>query len=222
VTAEVEPPMTIRRQLLDVLAGPHGTPPTPHRPADVLVVFGAADPRLAYDAAALHEGGSVRHVVFTGGVGKDSGALAGLGIAEADYLASVAIAAGLPSEVIVIERQAASGAQNAALSLRAAAANGLVPGGATVVSLAPAPRSRRLYEELRFQAAAFDPAVQVVAGIPSGKAAVDLSSAATVVELGNELRGLRTLHATTPPRIFALAEFQDGGQFAALAQLLSE
>jgi hypothetical protein len=221
VTAIADLPMSTRTQLLDIMAGPHGTPPTPTKPTDVLVVFGAADPQLAYDAAQLHARGGVSHVVFTGGTGKDSGPLTALGIAEADFLASIAIAAGLPPDAILIERSAKNAAQNAALSLRTAATAGLIRVGTTVASLALAQRSRRLYEELRFQAATFDSPIQVVAGLSSGRPAVDLASPATLVELANELRGLSTMHALDTPRIFLLPEFQTGGRYAELAHQIN-
>ncbi|GAB3171839.1 DUF218 domain-containing protein [Micromonospora palomenae] len=217
MTAAADVPMSTRMQLLDIMAGPHGTPPTPTRPTDILVVFGAADPQLAYDAVQLRDLGSVSYVVFTGGVGKDSGPLAALGIAEADFLASIAIAAGLPPGIILIERSATNAAQNAALSLRTAAAAGRVRVGTTVAALAPAQRSRRLYEELRFQAAKFDPSIEVIAGLSSGRTAVDLASRETLAELASELRGLSTMHALDIPRIFPLPEFQTGGQYADLA-----
>jgi hypothetical protein len=216
-----ELPMPVKIQLLEIMAGPHGTPPTSSQPADILVVFGAADPQLAYDAAQLHNRGEVSYVVFTGGMGKDSGPLTALRIAEADFLASVAVAAGLPPDVILIERNAKNAAQNAALALRSAASAGLIKIGTTVASLAPAQRSRRLYEELRFQADALDAAIRVVAGLPSGRSDVDLSSKDTSIELANELRGLSTMHTLDAPRIFALPEFQPGGRHAELVSQIN-
>ncbi|WP_433320290.1 YdcF family protein [Micromonospora chersina] len=207
-------------QLLDIMAGPHGAPPTPTQPIDILVVFGAADPQLAYDAVQLGNLGSVSCVIFTGGVGRDSGPLAALGIAEADFLASIAIAAGLPPDTILIERSATNAVQNATLSLRTASAAGRVRAGTTVASSAPAQRSRRLYEELRFQAAKFDPSIEVITGLSSGRAAVNLASQETLTELANELRG-RTMHALDIPRISPLPEFQTGGQYADLAHELN-
>jgi hypothetical protein len=203
-------------RLLKAMAGPHGIPPAPTDPADVLIVFGCDDPQLAHDAAALVEQGSVRHVVFSGGTGKDSGGLADLGLAEADFLASIAIAAGMPTCRITIERDARNAAQNAANSLRLVVQSGRLTAGNRIASLAPARRSRRLYEELRFQAAQLAVPVQVVAGLPSGPTGADQQSGpgkSIIRELTNELRGLSTMHLAQPPRIFPLEDFQPGGKY---------
>lgn len=205
-----------RIRLLASLAGPHGIPPTHADPVDILVVFGCDDPRLAHDAAALFHRKEAGHVVFSGGVGKDSGGLVTLDIPEGIFLASVAIAAGMPSDAILIEKEATNGAQNAAFALRLATERGLLVPGSRVASLAPAPRSRRLFEELRFQAA--DIPVRVTAGLSTGAATVDLNDPAMVRQLLREIRGLHTMHESRQPRIFPLPEYQTGGKYSDLVK----
>ena len=184
-------------RLADLMAGPHGELITPRNPVDVLVVFSCADPRLGATAARLYDAGLVRNVVFSGGVGKDSGDLAVLDIAEAVFQASIAIANGLSAGSILLEVRARDGGENAEYSLALASAAGLLSPGQRVASLAPAPRSRRLYEELRYRAKAGYPHVAVVAGLTSGS--VDPDEANVRRELVSELRGLYTMHGDGVP-----------------------
>ena len=79
--------------------------------------------------------------------------------------ASIAIAEGLPADAIVLEEEARNGAENAAFALGLAAKLGYLPPGTQVAGLAPAERSRRLYEELRYQAAAGHFAAKVADGL---------------------------------------------------------
>ena len=204
------------RQLAKIMTGPHGAPPTPDTQADLLVVFSCADPEVGHTAARLHHDHLVRRVVFSGGVGKDSGGLPRLGITEATFLASIAIGDGLPTELIILEQDARNGAENAAFSLQLAAKLGLLPAGARVASLAPATRSRRLYEELRYQAGLGQFDIHSIAGLYAGIA--DPEDPQVQVELIQELRGLRTMHNGDMPRIYLQPEFQPGGSHWNLSQ----
>ncbi len=206
--------------LAQIMTGPHGRILTPQSPADLLVVFSCADPEVGRTAAGLCRQGLVRRVIFSGNVGKDSAGLPALGITEAVFLASVAIAEGLPAELILLEQEARNGQENAAFSLRLAAARGLLPPGTRVASLAPAPRSRRLYEELRYQADSGLFAVDVVAGLSSG--AADSGDPDVQEELARELAGLQTMHEGTAPRIHSQPEFQPGGRYWELAVRVSQ
>jgi uncharacterized SAM-binding protein YcdF (DUF218 family) len=99
-------------RLAQIMAGLHGQPVTTENPVDLLVVFACADPEVGRTAARLYADKLVRHVIFSGGVGKDSGGLSALGISEAVFLASIAIAEGLPSEAITLEEAARNGKEN--------------------------------------------------------------------------------------------------------------
>ena len=59
-------------RLAAVMAGPHGQPVSTESPADFLIVFSCADPRVGHEAASLYARGLVRNVVFSGAVGKYS------------------------------------------------------------------------------------------------------------------------------------------------------
>jgi len=140
---------------------------------NLLVVFLCADPLVGQAAASLHSQKLVQHVVFSGEVGEDSGGLPRLGITEATFLASITIADSLPSAAILLEREARNGKENAAFSLRLALDQGLLRAGLRVASLAPAPRSRRLYKELRYQAKTGGYDIDVIDGFFSGTAEPD-------------------------------------------------
>ena len=94
--------------LARIMTGPHGQALTPESPADLLVVFSCADPESVRAAARLHADKLVTRVIFSGRVGKDSGGLPLLGITESVFLASVAVADGLPADVIVLEQELAT------------------------------------------------------------------------------------------------------------------
>jgi hypothetical protein len=197
--------------LAKIMTGPHGRALSRRSPADLLVVFSCADPEVGRAAAKMHAEGYVHRVVFSGGVGKDSGGLALIGITEASFLASVAIAEGLPAAAITLEEESTNGAENAAFALRLAAKLGILPPGTRLASLAPATRSRRLYEELRYQADRGSYEVDVVTGLSSGVA--DPASPAVREELIRELRGLHTMDRGETPRIFRQDDFQPGGAY---------
>ena len=204
-------------RLAAVMAGPHGQQVSTEGPADFLIVFSCADPRVGHEAASLYARGLVRNVVFSGAVGKDSGGLPRLGISEAVFLASVALADGLPAEAIALEVEARNGKENAANSLRLLNDRGLLEPGTKVASLAPAQRSRRLYEELRFQAQDGGYSTEVVAGFSSGS--VYIEDAEVQDELVREVRGLHTMHAGASPRILPQNDFLTGGQHYDLVEL---
>jgi hypothetical protein len=202
--------------LAQIMTGPHGQKLTPQTPAHLLVVFSCADPEVGRAAAHLHAEKLVKRVIFSGRVGKDSGGLPMLGITEAVFLASVAIAEGLPADVITLEQEARNGAENAALSLRLAAKLDLLPDGARVAGLSPAPRCRRLYEELKYQAEIGGFSVEVVSGLPSGIA--DSHDPQVREELVRELRGLTMMHGGDTPRIHPQAQFESGGVYRELVE----
>lgn len=205
--------------LAQIMTGPHGAQLTPQSPAGLLVVFCCADPEVGRAAARFHREGLVRRVIFSGGAGKDSGGLSALGITEAVFVASVAIAEGMPTGVIWLEQEAGNGAENAAFSLRLAAKLGFLPPATLIASLAPAARSRRLYEELRYQAAAGLFPVDVTAGLSSGTA--DPDDPLTKKELVRELHGLRTMHKGDSPRIYPQPEFHQNGTYWNLVERAS-
>jgi hypothetical protein len=197
--------------LADVMAGPHGSPVSLEDPVRLLVVFSCADAEVGRAAARLHAEGLVRHVVFSGGIGKDSQGLAALGITEAAFLASVAIADGLPLSAVTLEEFASNGRENAARSLTLAIEKHLVSAGDRVAGLAPAQRSRRLFEELRYQAAVLECPGVVDAGFSSGS--IDPAAADIRAELLRELSGLHEMHDRSPQRIFRLDDFHPGGAY---------
>lgn len=204
------------RTLAQVMTGPHGEQLTPQSPAGLLIVFSCADAEVGRAAARLYREQVVERVVFSGRVGKDSGGLPALGITEAAFLASVAIAEGLPTDAILLEQEARNGAENAAFGLRLAASRGYLPPTTRVASLAPAARSRRLYEELRYQAASGTFPAKVVAGLSSGTA--DPADLRTREELVRELQGLSNMHQGDSPRIYPQPDFQPNGKYWSLVQ----
>jgi hypothetical protein len=109
------------------------------------------------------------------------------------------------------------GKENAAFSLRLAVDQGLLRARLRVASLAPAPRSRRLYEELRYQAKTGGYDVDVTAGFSSGTA--EPNEPQIREELVRELRGLHTMHSGDSPRIFPQDDFQPGGRHFNLVKL---
>ncbi|GAA0384838.1 hypothetical protein GCM10009530_39660 [Microbispora corallina] len=203
-------------RLATVMAGPHGAKQDPERHVDLLIVFSCADPEVGRTAARLHERGEVHTILFSGGIGKDSGGLPSLEIPEAVFLASVAMAEGLPAETVVLEQQARNGRENAAYGLRLAHDRGLLAPGCSVAALAPAVRSRRLFEELRFQAAAGGYDLGSIRGLSSG--VIDTTRPDVRAELARELNGLHTMHTGDTPRIFPQPDFQPGGEHYDLVQ----
>src|SRR5260370_39565105 len=108
------------QQLAAVMAATHGDL-SAASPADLLIVFSCSDPQVGRAAANLHADGLVRRVIFSRGLGEDSVCLTRLGVSEAVFLASIAIANGLPTDVVLLEHEARNGAENAACSRQLAA-----------------------------------------------------------------------------------------------------
>ncbi|MDB5178152.1 MAG: uncharacterized protein JWN01_95 [Patescibacteria group bacterium] len=92
--------------------------PAPLTPTAVAFTFGRLDPLVPKKAAELYRRRLVSKVLFTGGVGKDSGALAEHGIPEAVYCAIVANTRGVLFEDILIEKKAHNGAENCEYGLK--------------------------------------------------------------------------------------------------------
>ena len=103
-------------------------------PSDGAFVFGRQDSRLAQLATDLYSKNLVRWALFTGGLGKDSGSLARLGLPEALYLASNSIMLGLPAENVYVETAASNGGENCRNGLDLIGRQGLKPSSLTVVA----------------------------------------------------------------------------------------
>ncbi len=81
--------------------------------ADVAIVFGMNDPGRPVDRAAeLFHSGMIRRLVFTGGYNKR------LERAEADVMATLAAARGIPADAILIEDRALNTDENIEFSYR--------------------------------------------------------------------------------------------------------
>ena len=82
------------------------------------IVFGRVDPLLAKKAAKIHNKGKTEYLLFTGGVGKDSGYLTDLKISEANWQAALAnVIYRIPQEKIYIEPNATNGGDNCRFSI---------------------------------------------------------------------------------------------------------
>lgn len=82
-------------------------------PADGAFVFCRADPLVAQRVAELFEEKLIDYAMFTGGIGKDSGALPNLELAEAVYQAALARwKYNIPDNKIYVEPTATNGAEN--------------------------------------------------------------------------------------------------------------
>ncbi len=80
--------------------------------ADGAFVFGRADPLVAEKASEIYHYGLINYIMFTGGIGKDSGILAHLQIPEAKFQAGLAnILYKVPKEDMYLETQASNGAE---------------------------------------------------------------------------------------------------------------
>lgn len=99
---------------------PAGPAPANYQPADAIFGFGRKDPAVAITATALYRQGLAPLVLFTGGIGKDSGPiLTRYKVPEAAFQAALAEHAGVPADAIVIEDQAKHGGENCLLGYRA-------------------------------------------------------------------------------------------------------
>lgn len=81
---------------------------------EVAFCFGRKDPQVAITAWRFLEAGSVGTILFTGGIGKDSGDLQ---VPEAEYLASVARSLGVEDECLLVEPKATNGGENVRFGL---------------------------------------------------------------------------------------------------------
>lgn len=100
------------KEIFDYLSAPEL--PTSEQGA---LVFGRQDPRLAKTMADMHRMGLVDYFVVSGGVGKDSGSLAEIGMPESQFVSALAQSLGVPDEKIHQESQATNGGENVRNSL---------------------------------------------------------------------------------------------------------
>jgi uncharacterized SAM-binding protein YcdF (DUF218 family) len=108
-----------------------GRDPRHYALADAIFGFGRVDPAVAKAAVSLYQAGVAPLVMFTGGLGKDSGpVLKQYGVPEAAFQAALAVHAGVPFGQIIIEDQATHGGGNCRLGYQAVAHRlGRAPGG---------------------------------------------------------------------------------------------
>lgn len=98
-------------------------PPDQPDPAEIALVFGMNAPeRPVQLAIRLYQTGAVRRLLFTGGPNQR------LGRPEAEQMADLALAAGIPAAAILVEPQATHTDDNAALSARLLARQGGLAG----------------------------------------------------------------------------------------------
>jgi len=96
------------------------------KPADCAFVFCRDNPILAKRAAKLYLDGLVKYIMFTGGMGKDSGYLAALGCPEAVFQAAAAhLIHGIPTADIYVEPKARDGVENSQLGIETIVKNSL-------------------------------------------------------------------------------------------------
>jgi uncharacterized SAM-binding protein YcdF (DUF218 family) len=89
------------------------------RPADVMIVLGTNDTRVADYGAELYQQGLAPRVVVTGGVAHTNDLLAThWDRSEAEVFADILLARGVPRECLLLEKQASNTAQNIAYSKR--------------------------------------------------------------------------------------------------------
>jgi len=101
-----------------------------HRPlaADVMLVLGTNDTRVAEFAAELYHAGLSQKVVVTGGLGHQNDLLAtNWGRAEAEVFADILVFRGVPRDKMMLETQALNTSENLAFSRRVVEAAGLTP-----------------------------------------------------------------------------------------------
>ena len=87
-------------------------PTFPIMKTDGAIVFGRADPLVARKAAEIYDLNKTGYLLFTGGIGKDSGFLTEFQIPEAEYLSSLAhFEYGVPRDSIYVEPNARNGGE---------------------------------------------------------------------------------------------------------------
>ncbi len=96
--------------------------------ADAVLVFARKDDTYVPLLAELWHSGKVKHIVISGGLGKDSGPLKVTGTPEADFLAVLLLQAGVPAEAMkMIDRKATNGIQNSQNGLTLLAEHAIFP-----------------------------------------------------------------------------------------------
>jgi Ni,Fe-hydrogenase III small subunit len=89
------------------------------RPADVMIVLGTNDTRVAEYAATLFAQGLAPRMIVTGGIAHTNDLLAtNWDRSEAEVFADVLVAHGVPAEKMILEKKATNTAQNVSLSKR--------------------------------------------------------------------------------------------------------
>jgi uncharacterized SAM-binding protein YcdF (DUF218 family) len=100
--------------------------------ADLALVFGYSDPegaaRRARHGARLHREGHVPRLLFTGGAASSPGEPS-----EAERMAAVAVAAGVPASAILVEARSRTTFENVRHSLALLGEKGLLPGLSAVL-----------------------------------------------------------------------------------------
>ncbi len=116
-------------RLVGIYFGSKYTPWFTAKPADLAFVFARADFALADTVASLYHESSVKHILLTGGVGKDSGALRDvkLNLPEARFLAAIlAVRYEVPLGYISLECQATNGGENSRFGIAQVREEGLL------------------------------------------------------------------------------------------------
>lgn len=105
--------MTIEKQKIALMFDYMSAGDSSLQRADGAFVFCRADPLVAERASELYADGLVGYMLFTGGVGKDSGYLAHLGIPEAAFQGALAhLVHRVPEDKIYLEVLARNGGEN--------------------------------------------------------------------------------------------------------------
>src|SRR5215471_4686943 len=103
-------------------------------PADVMVVLGSNDTRVAQFAAELYHAGLSERLVVTGGLAHQDDLLAtGWDRPEAEVFAEILISRGVPRDKMMLETYALNTAENLVLSRRIIEAAGLTPRNVLIV-----------------------------------------------------------------------------------------
>lgn len=115
---------------------------------DGIFVFGRFDSELPRQAASLYRAWTAGgYIMFSGGIGKDSGWLAEIEVPEAKYMAILANQFGIPTTALFLETQSLNGGDNARLGIDTIVYHGLPHDH--LIALAHATSLRRLVATLR-------------------------------------------------------------------------
>lgn len=99
-------------------------------PAEIILVFGSSDLRVATQAAELWDAGYAPRILFSGGRGRMT---QGWAETEAAAMARVAREAGIPEERLILEEMASNTGENIRFSRQLLQSRGLLPRTAIVV-----------------------------------------------------------------------------------------